>query len=78
MPQKEVDANQYIVELLKMNQTLLRTSLELQVRILTKLEGKSSIEFNKELQDIVSVHKEVTQNEALVLYDFLLEKSMSK
>lgn len=71
MPEKQVDANQYIVELLKMNQTLLRTSLELQVRILTKLEGKSSIEFNKELQDIVAVHKEVTQNEALVLYDFL-------
>ncbi|WP_338813322.1 hypothetical protein V9L05_18365 [Bernardetia sp. Wsw4-3y2] len=71
MPEKEVDANQLIVELLKMNQTLLRTSLELQVRILTKLEGKSSIEFNKELQDIVAVHKEVTQNEALALYDFL-------
>ncbi|WP_338813288.1 hypothetical protein V9L05_18255 [Bernardetia sp. Wsw4-3y2] len=71
MPEKEVDANQLIVELLKMNQTLLRTSLELQVRILTKLEGKSSIEFNKELQDIVAVHKEFTQNETLVLYDFL-------
>ena len=71
MPEKEVDANQYIVELLKMNQTLLRTSLELQVRILTKLEGKSSIEFNEELQKIVAVHRGVTQNEALALYDFL-------
>ncbi len=71
MPQKEADANQYIVELLKMNQTLLRTNLELQVRILTKLEGKSSIEFNEELKKIVAIHKDITQNEALALYDFL-------
>lgn len=48
MTQKEVDTNQYIFELLKMNQTL-----------------------NKELQDIVAVYKEVKQNEALVLYNFL-------
>ncbi len=74
----EVNANNLIISLLNTNQTLLRTVLDMQVRMMGMLEGKKPEDYQKEFAVVLQRQAQATQEEFDKMFSAMVAQQLQQ